>query len=113
MRAKICATAGCNILIPQSERHCKAHIPEPRKPFQNAIRLNEEYYHTKEWRVLRKKILKEQPVCSKCGNDMNLEIHHIVAPRGNEELFFNENNLMTVCKGCHKVLTAREIKSRI
>jgi 5-methylcytosine-specific restriction protein A len=112
MKVKICATAGCNVLIPQSETYCKAHIPEPRKPFETAVRYNTKLYNTTRWRSLRKQILKEQPVCQKCGIDKNLEVHHITPPRGNEILFFNEGNLITVCTKCHKLITAREINNR-
>jgi 5-methylcytosine-specific restriction protein A len=83
-----------------------------RKPFENAIRYNEELYKTSQWRKLRKEILKEQPVCSKCGADKGLHIHHIVPPRGNIELFYDRYNLITICGDCHRLETAREINNR-
>jgi 5-methylcytosine-specific restriction endonuclease McrA len=60
-------------------------------------------------------VLKEYPYCVKCGigkNETPLHVHHIVEPRGNEELFFNKDNLVPVCDACHRVLTAEEIRKR-
>ena len=110
MRAKICNFPSCNKLIKQDERYCESHIKPKVKPFENAVRHNEGLYNTTRWRKLRKEVLSETPYCAKCGISKNLEIHHIVPPRGNEGLFFDENNCVPVCKSCHRIITAREIK---
>jgi 5-methylcytosine-specific restriction endonuclease McrA len=60
---------------------------------------------------LRKEILKEQSVCCRCGADTDLQVHHIVPPKGNEELFFDKSNLVTICSSCHRIETAKEIKN--
>jgi 5-methylcytosine-specific restriction protein A len=115
MKKKICNSPGCNELIAPTERYCQHHKKESPPPFSGAIRFNEALYKTSHWRTLRAKILKEQPNCFKCGisgSESKLEIHHLVPPRGNEELFFDENNLMTVCSACHRVITNREIRNR-
>jgi 5-methylcytosine-specific restriction protein A len=112
VRKKICNYPGCDTLIEQSERYCANHKREPAEPFSGAVRFNEALYKTSLWRSLRKKILKEQPHCSRCGSTENLQVHHIVPPRGNEELFFDENNLVTVCAVCHRVITNHEIRKR-
>jgi 5-methylcytosine-specific restriction protein A len=115
MRKKICSASGCNKLIEQSERYCANHKKEPASPFSNAIRFNNELYHTAQWKNLRVKILKEQPNCFKCGisgSEAKLEVHHIIPPRGNKELFFDENNLVSVCPVCHKIITNKEIGNR-
>jgi 5-methylcytosine-specific restriction protein A len=115
MRAKICNYPGCNELIPPSERYCPRHKKKQDKPFSSAIRFNETLYHTTQWRKLRATILKEQPACFKCGisgSESKLEVHHIIPPRGNEELFFDENNLVSVCPVCHKIITNKEIGKR-
>jgi 5-methylcytosine-specific restriction endonuclease McrA len=83
-----------------------------KTPFENAIRYNESLYNTTAWRKLRKEVLKEQPVCTKCGADTKLEVHHIIPPRGNEELFFDRDNCVTVCQSCHRILTSKEIRER-
>jgi 5-methylcytosine-specific restriction protein A len=115
MKKKICNAPGCNELIPPIERYCQHHKKESPPPFSSAIRFNEALYKTTQWKQLRKKILNEQPVCFWCGiskDETKLEVHHRIPPRGNEELFFNENNLMAVCPACHKIITNKEIQER-
>jgi 5-methylcytosine-specific restriction protein A len=115
MKKKICNHPGCNELIPPTERYCQHHKKESAPPFSSAIRFNEALYKTTQWKTLRKKVLAEQPFCAKCGLtdiETKLEVHHIIPPRGNEELFFDRDNLVSVCPVCHKYLTNREIKNR-
>ena len=112
MKAKICNFPSCSTLIEPDKRYCNKHMPEKRVPFEGAIRSNAQYYNTTKWRSLRKKVLKDQPYCSKCGIDSNLHIHHRIPARGDEELFFNEDNLTVLCEGCHRVVTAKEINKR-
>jgi 5-methylcytosine-specific restriction protein A len=115
MRKKICNFPGCNELIDISERYCQQHKKEQPPPFISAIRYNEKLYKTTQWKQLRSRILKEQDCCFKCGiskNETKLEVHHIIPPRGNEALFFDENNLAAVCPVCHKIITNKEIRTR-
>jgi len=114
VKARICGEAGCGVLIDSNSAYCEKHKKE-KIPFQNAIRSNEGLYNTTQWRNLRKKILKKYPNCSICGehpNSLNLEVHHITPPRGDEELFFDESNVIPVCPACHKRLTAMEVYIR-
>jgi len=110
--AKICRAPNCNRLIPSDKAYCEAHQPPPRIPFANAARSNEGLYNTARWRALRKKIIAETPYCVKCGADKNLQVHHIIEPRGNELLFFDADNCIPVCNVCHRKITAREIGNR-
>ena len=115
MRAKICREAGCGALIPVSQAYCDAHRKPERKPFEKAVRYNAEFYNTARWRNLRRRVLNAGPRCSRCGvsgEESALEVHHAVPPKGNEELFFDEGNLVPVCRRCHGALTAREARDR-
>jgi 5-methylcytosine-specific restriction protein A len=119
MRKKICAYAGCNTLVEPDERYCPLHKYkreyEHIKPFEGATRFNEHLYNTSMWRAIRKKKIAECPYCVKCGipkEEAILEVHHVIPPRGNEELFFDPGNLIVVCGNCHKIITAGEIRKR-
>ena len=112
MKKKICSYPSCNVLIDFDNRYCERHIPEKRIPFKNAIRTNESLYNSVKWRKLRKRILLKYNVCQNCGFDNDLEIHHIIPPRGNEETFYNEDNLIPLCKTCHKNITGKELTKR-
>ena len=110
--AKICRAPNCNKLIPSDKAYCEAHQPPPRIPFANATRSNEVLYKTHRWRTLRKKIIAETPYCVYCGVGSNLQVHHKIPPRGDEDLFYDEGNCVPICKRCHRLITAREIKNR-
>jgi 5-methylcytosine-specific restriction protein A len=115
LKKKICNHPGCSNLIEPTERYCQQHQKEQPPPFSSAIRYNESLYKTTLWRTLRNKILKEQQCCFKCGiskDETKLEVHHIIPPRGNESLFFDEGNLVAVCPVCHKIITNKEIENR-
>jgi len=116
MRAKICCYPSCNSLIKTDKRYCDKHTPDKKVPFENATRSNETLYNSSQWRSLRKKILKEHPYCYKCGisiKEAELDIHHIVPARGNIDLFYDESNCIPICKSCHRIITAKEIKNRL
>jgi 5-methylcytosine-specific restriction protein A len=115
MKKKICNSPGCNVLIDPSETYCSKHRRAYVTPFGNANRSNENLYNTSRWRKLRNETIAAQPRCVKCGvpsTEAKLEVHHVVPPRGNEELFFDTDNLVVVCSGCHRVITNGEIRKR-
>ena len=116
MKAKICNFPSCNTIIEPDKRYCNKHILEKKVPFINAIRSNESLYNTSRWRKLRNTILKEHPYCSKCGisiKEAQLDLHHIVPARGNIDLFYEESNCIPICKSCHRIITAKEIRNRL
>ena len=115
MRAKICREPGCDALIREPETYCDRHRKPERKPFEKAIRYNTEFYKTARWRNLRRRVLDETPHCVRCGasrDEARLEVHHARPPRGDEELFFDEGNLVPVCRRCHGAITGRETAAR-
>jgi len=113
---KICYYPSCQELIDTDQRYCPLHRTESeRKPFSKAVRYNTALYATSKWRNLRKAILRENPRCERCGigeGEASLHVHHIIPPRGNEELFHDETNLGVLCAGCHRAETARETRGR-
>ncbi len=64
------------------------------------------WYNTARWRALRLRIfLRDLFRCKECGHvegdTSQLVCDHIVPHRGNVLLFWDENNLQTLCKRCH------------
>ena len=105
--------------------YCSKHLAESQKrhqewleshkeskPFQNAIRTNN--YNTWAWKKLRKEVLeRDNNQCRQCGmtkeeSGYPLEIHHIDPPKGNDDLFYNADNCVTLCKICHARITQIE-----
>ena len=73
-------------------------------------------YNTKAWKVLRGKVLFEQPLCVMClamnKHTVATEVDHIVPHCGNPELFWNKENLQSLDRSCHSTKTWYEtIKS--
>lgn len=61
-----------------------------------------EYLVSDAWREKRKQVLiRDKLRCQLCGNDKNLQVHHVTYDRiYNEEL----DDLITVCNNCHKTV---------
>jgi 5-methylcytosine-specific restriction protein A len=114
MLKKICNYPGCTRLINPGEKYCPEHTREPvrKEPFKKAFRSNAPLYNSAKWRKLRSAKIKENPWCAKCGADKHLEVHHLIPPRGNEELFFDADNIIVVCESCHRIITNAEIRKR-
>lgn len=75
-------------------------------------------YSTKRWKVLRLDIfLRDIFTCQMdgCGliegNTSWLVCDHIKKPEGNERLFWDEDNLQTLCKSCHDTIKQSQEKS--
>ena len=126
MLKRICQFSGCNEMAEPNHTYCAKHLSESKKkhqewlenhekkkPFENAVRCNN--YNNAEWRHLRMEVLKRDNYqCRQCGatkeeSGYPLEIHHVIASKGNRELFFDVNNCVTLCKICHARITQMEI----
>lgn len=126
MLKRICAYSGCDCFAESGHTYCAKHLAESqakhkewlkshknKKPFENAVRTNN--YNCLEWRKLRKEVLeRDNNQCCQCGatseeSGYPLEIHHIIPPKGNKELFFDANNCVTLCKWCHAKVTQQEV----
>ena len=130
MLKKLCQYSGCDCFAVEHHTYCEKHLLESqkkhkewlenhskKKPFENAIRTNN--YNNAEWRNLRKEVLERDGYCCRsCGataaeSGFSLEIHHIIPPKGNKELFYNINNCVTLCKVCHARITQEEIRENM
>lgn len=126
MLKRLCQFSGCNEMAVEHHTYCAKHLVESqkkhqewleshnkKKPFENAKRTNN--YNNAEWRALRNEVLKRDNYqCCQCGagaeeSGFPLEIHHIIPPKGNKELFYDKNNCVTLCKACHARITQMEI----
>mgnify|MGYP003817883989 CR=1 FL=1 len=112
MKKYICSFPNCIELLDEPGL-CARHKKYERKPYQGAQNPNKELYNSARWKNLAKKIKERDGYrCQRCGSRNGLSVHHIKPPRGNEDLFFDENNLVTICMRCHRIITAREVNRR-
>ena len=127
MLKRICNYSGCNEMAEPGHTYCTRHLAESqkkheewlqnhnkKKPFENAKRSNN--YNNAEWRKLRLEVLKRDGYqCCQCGASAEesgypLEIHHVIPPKGNRELFFDLNNCVVLCHACHVRITQEEVR---
>ena len=68
-------------------------------------------YRTSTWARIRKVHLQGQPLCVECMKRSVItpatDVDHIVPHRGDRDLFFDSNNLQSLCKACHTAKTRR------
>lgn len=64
------------------------------------------------WRKARLMFLRENPLCVECQRQGKLTaatvVDHIVAHKGNKELFWDRSNWQSLCLSCNSVKAARE-----
>lgn len=58
-----------------------------------------------KWPAVREAHLKKEPVCQCCGEDKNLQCHHLKPFHLHPELELEDSNLITLCefpsRNCH------------
>lgn len=62
-------------------------------------------YNTKAWKALRREQLAKEPLCRYCEQQGKVAAanvaDHIKPHKGDESLFFDADNLQSLCKTCH------------
>ena len=103
----------CQTLVNDAKHtYCEVHREAEMKRFRgNANRYSGGLYSTKGWKRLRRAHLAAEPLCQYCGRPGQV-VDHIEAHRGCEDLFYDSENLMTLCKKHHDEATHIEIKLR-
>jgi len=110
---KPCGCPTCPNLIPVGQQFCEVHRKD--SPDLEAVRPSRSggnLYNTARWRRLRKQVLQREPFCRECKKHgaavMATDVDHIKSHRGNEELFWDINNLQPLCHSCHSKKTRRD-----
>lgn len=113
MRTRICAVAGCYNTTKDNNKYCDKHINTvERKIF--TVRTKSRQWHNKynnaQWRKKSREFLRNNPYCVECGNKATIT-DHIIPHRGNEFLFWSDENLQAMCQSCHTRKTFAENKN--
>ena len=122
MRKRICAATGCCRLVDadSGNKYCEEHQNLEARDREAALQgrfymmkhYYQDLYNSPKWKAMRKVQLSEHPLCELCG-EAATEVHHVVAHQGNPELFYDSNNLMSVCRKCHNAITAKETADKL
>lgn len=75
----------------------------------NNYKNSPSFYNSVKWQKLRNKIIDKQPYCTICMKTWSLQVDHIIEFKNNPELFFDENNLQTLCINCHSIKSGIEL----
>jgi 5-methylcytosine-specific restriction protein A len=93
---------ACRPGCPHYRGHCPTHDRAYDQQRGNSAERN--YGH--RWRLLRYRVLEEEPVCRICRKAVATEVDHILArAKGGTD---DRSNLRGLCKACHSVKTIRE-----
>ena len=97
-----CRYPGCPNLC-ESGVYCEEH----RKEWSpDALRGNAAARgYDARWRAARKRYLRRHPLCVMCLAEKNITpatvVDHIIPHRGNQRLFWNQENWQALCKKHH------------
>jgi len=95
--------------------------PTSKKPLYNLNKKqsgqwssnNDTFYHSTRWRILRKAVLKANPLCVHCNADGLITLakiaDHIQPVRLGGETW-SIDNLQGLCESCHNIKTSKESK---
>jgi 5-methylcytosine-specific restriction protein A len=101
-----------------SHPHCRAYAiregrcgEHQRKRERGVSEAWHHMYSTPEWRRLRLAQLAEEPLCRECRPAVVVatEADHVIPHKGDRALFFDPENLQSLCKPCHSEKTMREM----
>ena len=108
-----CQRPGClNEMKPRTGGFCAKHGENMRRK-----RVRPKYhvlYNSTQWKKMRIAMLNQHYLCQICHDNGVIvpakDVDHIVAHRGNEELFYDMSNLQCLCHQCHSIKTQQETK---
>jgi 5-methylcytosine-specific restriction endonuclease McrA len=104
MPIRLCLEAACPeraVYRGRCEHHARNRDRETHR--------NRWVYSSKRWRMLRERVLTEQPLCE-CG-EIATDVDHITAIEDGGEVW-RRDNLQGLCQVHHAQKTSREVRSR-
>lgn len=108
---RVCTYPGCTALIRGASR-CEQHTHDKKRREEAKENPNLNLINSPEWRELRAVQLHRNPLCKECMSAGKLtpatQVDHIEPHRGRVELFFDEDNLQSLCAPCHSRKTYHE-----
>lgn len=107
MPVRLCLDETCPNVATHGGRcieHQRSHARTHRPKFLSV-------YKSKRWRMLRKRVLFEEPICQDCGGALAAEVDHIVALEDGGAPYARDN-VQALCGPCHGRKTWRERNAR-
>lgn len=103
-----CRYPGCVGFCEQGQVYCPEHI----KWSADRLRGGAAYRgYDRKWREARAAYLRRHPLCVQCQKEGRLTaatvVDHIIPHRGDQYLFWDQENWQSLCKDCHDRKTGR------
>lgn len=118
MLRRVCKKTGCSRLTDGNSKYCSLHRYleaednlKRQQYFASATSDYQTLYASAKWKALQQSQLRNYPQCEKCGEKAT-EVHHVIPHRGNEALFYDPSNLVSLCHTCHCEETRKEVLQR-
>lgn len=96
-----CFHPGCPELVQPGKKYCEKHL----KLHPEYVRPATPRGYGSRWQKARKLFLEAHPLCVEClksGRYVKATVvDHIVPHRGEQKLFWDQNNWQALCKSCH------------
>ena len=118
---KPCRHPGCAELV-RGGGYCIRHRSDARRvrrSIQPERRESAEWhtlYDSDRWRMMRAAQLLREPFCRECAavgiRTRANTADHITPHRGDQTLFYNPENLQSLCQSCHSRKTMEERTAR-
>ena len=106
----MCSYPGCPELT--NDRYCREHKKQEDRRYDKESRPYKKLYNSSRWQRLRKQFLMKHPLCVECKKRDRVTpatvVDHVIPHKGNEELFWSQENWQPLCKSCHDRKTAKE-----
>ena len=97
-----CSHPQCGNLVSKGSR-CEDHLIT-----RSVAPEHHKMYNRKSWHILRSNQLRQFPYCIVCNTSRNLQVDHIADHKGDPNLFYDMNNLQTLCDVHHSQKTGRD-----
>lgn len=103
-----CHHPGCPELVESGKKYCEKHKPLHPEEVRSAGSRG----YNREWQKARKVYLAAHPLCVMCQKEGRYikatVVDHIIPHRGNQRLFWDQNNWQALCKRHHDLKTGNE-----
>lgn len=103
-----CHHPGCPELVEAGRLYCEKHLPLHPEATRPAAKRG----YNRRWQKARKSYLEAHPLCVQCAKQGKYVratvVDHIIPHRGDQKLFWDQNNWQSLCKSCHDKKTLTE-----
>jgi len=107
-----CRKQGCPLYSNDKSGYCDKHKREQQKIQDQERGSSAQRGYDRKWRRARIRYLREHPLCVECLSKGQVAaatvVDHVIPPKGDYELFWDESNWQSLCKFHHDTKTAKE-----